>query len=324
MKKILSVIILLAFVGTTIVMTGCLGGDDGVGIAIAAFTIAIVASSGGSAATAAFAANQRPALRPAIASTSTNISMRVLALDDAGTTQKTYEIKNNQLTWNDQTNGIDTIESNFQPNDSYNQYRVQVIYNGNVILEGMDFYKTSERGPNLKETINVTATSTAKVMVYDKWNTSGTERNYDLFNDNLSTTDLDFKALVASITTNLGSDTYGVDYSSIVNNVSLPTETTAKFDVTGYVTAADGSGSTGTMVYAYDANDTERNNMISHGYSENGEFTLLLENGTYVLVPSNEGHVFTPSETNVTVDNDDLANVNFQATRAQATAASNR
>jgi hypothetical protein len=135
---------------------------------------------------------------------------------------------------------------------------------------------------------------------------------------------LDFKALVASITTNLGSDTYGVDYSSIVNNVSLPTETTAKFDVTGYVTAADGSGSTGAMVYAYDANDTERNNMISHGYSENGEFTLLLENGTYVLVPSNEGHVFTPSETNVTVDNDDLANVNFQATRAQATAASNR
>jgi hypothetical protein len=322
MKKILSVIILLAFVGTTIVMTGCLGGDDGVAAALGtAFVIAIVASSGGSAATAAFAANQRPALRPAIASTSTNISMRVLALDDAGTTQKTYEIKNNQLTWNDNANGVDSIESSFTPNDSYNQYRVQVFYDGNVILEGMDFYKNSEKGPNQKETINVTATSTAKVLIYDKWNTGGTERNYDAFEKALKDENIDYSTLAASIETDLANGDYD---NSDLTVPAAPAPATMTFTVSGTVNGL--SMNQNASIYAYDSDTKERISGVSDyvfvsDSESNINYEFQLPNGTYDICPKDFHNDNSYATRTITINNDDVVNVNFQA---QTFAASNR
>jgi hypothetical protein len=319
MKKVLSVIILLAFFGSMIIMTGCFGGSDGIGAVLgAAFVIAIVASSGGSAATAAFAANTRTSLRPAIASTSTDVTMRVLALDDKGQSIATYTIENSQITWNDEKNGIDTISSKISIPDSYNQYRIQVLKGTAVILEGMDFFKTSEKTG--EKNLAVTASSTAKVMIYDKWNTSGTERNFDAFSAVVSPTDVD--NLANNITTSLANDDY--DHSDLAVPAA-PDPTLLNFDVKGYVTAGDGtSGSTGTHILASDANDTQRLNAISFGYSENGNYTLRLPNGSYVLVPSKPDHTFNPTERTITVKNDDLANLNFQAAPAQSFTASGR
>ncbi|MEW6711366.1 MAG: hypothetical protein AB1403_16195 [Candidatus Riflebacteria bacterium] len=63
MKKVISVLILVAFIGSMIVMTGCFGGDDGLGIGLAVFALAIIVSSGGAGAPAVFAANTRADVR---------------------------------------------------------------------------------------------------------------------------------------------------------------------------------------------------------------------------------------------------------------------
>jgi hypothetical protein len=316
MKKALSVMILLAFFGSTIIMTGCLGGSDGIGAVLAAgFVIAIVASSGGSAAPTVFAANQKAGLRPAITSNSTDVSMRVLALDDVGKSVATYTIESANIDWNDQADGIDTISSKINIPDGYNQYRVQVLYDDNgterILLEGINFFKTSEKSG--EETMEVTATSTAKVKIYDKWNINGTERNFKAFENYVPSSDV--SPLANDIATDLGNENYDLP------NITVPAAPTSteslRFHVTGFVTAIDGTGSTGTMLYVYDANDQERNNMIYHSFSEEGDFTLNLQNGNYVVVPSKDNHNFTPTEKAITVKNDDLVNVNFQAAPAR-------
>jgi hypothetical protein len=314
MKKIMSVIILLAFLGSTIVMTGCLDGSDGVGAIIgAAFVIAIIASAGTTAAPA-FAANVRGEIRPAIslADPTANINMVVFPLDSTGAKVGTG-VKVTGVTFDDTTK---ELKANYTPstNDGYNQYLIEVRSNNNLLLKGIKYLKDSEKAPNTTKTAEVTATSTAKVFIYENWNTSATSRTYETFEFNLGGSTADVKSLAASINSTVVDNT-NPDYSAVESAATTEAEKVSTnpimYSISGFVTAGDGqTGSSGTTITLTRKSDGY---FIDHTTTAEGNFSLRIYDGEYVLTPTKADHTFTPASTTVTINGANVTDINFRA-----------
>jgi len=172
MKKLMCVMILLAFAGSTFIMTGCGGGGGGIGgILTAAFVIAIVASSGGT--TAVFAANQKPSypteLRANVSVGTNNVYLRVIPMKDNGqdeTSDKHIEVK---VETADISSG--EIRRNISVTDlGHKQYRVEVFIkktdNTEVpLLKGVQYFETKAATENFI----IDHTVTAKALTYAEW-----------------------------------------------------------------------------------------------------------------------------------------------------------
>lgn len=313
MKKMMCVLILVAFIGSMVVMTGCFGGSSGGILAAAVFVLAISAS-GGSA--AAFAAD----LRAAGASiTNHEITMIVQPLDSTGAVTGTAEtITESSITYDETTKQFKTNKS-VNIADGYNQYRIEVKAGGVTLVKAIKFLKDSEKTGDVP--VAVTASTTAHVMVYDKW-TATNQSTFGQFLYNLDDADKNaIETLAGKIDTELNANTTNPDYvaeqaeadgiaPSVTNNP-------LQYAVSGYITAADGqSGQDAALVNVYSGTEAS-GEIYTHTSTESGEFTVSLPNGTYTLAPSKELHTYTPVSKTITVSNDDVSDVNFQAARTQ-------
>ncbi|NCB40443.1 MAG: hypothetical protein EOM80_16915, partial [Erysipelotrichia bacterium] len=136
MKKIVCVLLLVAFLGSTVIMTGCFGGSDSV-LGIALFALAITAS-GGSAA-GAFAANVRGA---SIATTSYEITMVIQPLTDAGeATGAAITIPETDITY---AAGTYTATKNIEVSAT-NQYRIEVRAGSKMLTKGIKYLRAKEK-----------------------------------------------------------------------------------------------------------------------------------------------------------------------------------
>lgn len=320
MKKVISVIILLAFFGSMIVMTGCFGGDDGIAAIIGAAVIIAIVASGGTSAPAVFAANNRTNVRYALsaAADKSKVTMKIFPLKDGvEQTAAVMNIASTDIKWTD-TDGdgnyqLEASSPQIQQLDGYNEYRVKVYYNNDVILEGVQFIKTAEKSGT--KNLSVNPTSTTKALMFDRWKNTATTDTFEAFEFNLGTTDITTE--VNNVSTELNKLTAAAvpNYSTVDLSKAdtVPTNPVVYYyTVSGYVTAADGrSGSTGTLVYIKRKSD---NQMINHQPTENGNFTLQnIPDGTYVVTPEKADHTFTPASRDVVVNGANVTAVNFQA-----------
>lgn len=314
MKKLMCVLILVAFLGSMVVMTGCFGGSSGGILAAAVFIIAISAS-GGSA--AAFAAD----LRAAGASLTTHeITMVVQPLDAAGAdTGTAMTIDESSITY-------DATTKEFKANkeidiaSGYNQYRIDVKAGGKTLVQSVKYLKDSEKTGT--QAAKVDTTSTARTMVYKKWaalkSLNYGQFEYNLTLDNTHTASL--TALVTTIDTELNTNVTNPDYTAAQTSADLiaPNVTTqaVPYTVSGYITAADlTSGQSDAWVYIY--SDEAMLTMVNHVTTTNGNFSVSLSDGTYYFKPMKELHTYTPTSTKVVVSGADVTGVNFQAARVQ-------
>lgn len=171
MKKFLSVLILLAFFGSTVIMTGCFGGSDGTSSDTgtpAVMTLSVAATSPGG--TAAFAANSKTNLRPAISIMANNVNMKVTALSNQGVavpaTMQT--IASNSISFDPITSSY-KCNVNLSTIDGYNQYLIEVCAANNCFLKCIKYIFSSQKKIGAQVTATVNTTSTAQVLTYDKW-----------------------------------------------------------------------------------------------------------------------------------------------------------
>ncbi|GAB4276468.1 MAG: hypothetical protein Kow0029_18460 [Candidatus Rifleibacteriota bacterium] len=313
MKKVLSVIILLSFLGSMIVMTGCFGGSDGIGAVIGAAVFVLAISATGPGGAAAFAANNRASLRPSISITNDNVAIVVFPLDATGNKVGTgTTISGANLTFDQTTNSVKG-NANISIADGYNQYLVEVRSGNNVLLKGIKYLKTSQKTGTVNTSVN--ATSTAQVMLYEKWNTSATTRTYGTFEFNLSGSGADVNGIATAIGAALQANPTNPDYSGIDAQVATEAAKVGTnpllYTISGFVTAGDKvSGSTGTLLTLTRKSDGA---FIAETTSAEGNFSLSIYDGTYVLTPTKQDHTFTPSYIEVTVNGDDVTGLNFQA-----------
>lgn len=184
MKKLMCVLILLAFVGSTLIMTGCLGGSGGGILAAIVFTIAITAATGGSGA-AVFAANNRISLRPAISIEAQNVNMKVFPMDASG--QKVgvgQAIPKEKITVN--VNGEVSSNVEIDASAGYNQYSIEIFSNDTLILKAIKYIPNAQKTGTVA--VNANPESTAKAFMYEKWNSSASTRTYSDFEFNLAKT----------------------------------------------------------------------------------------------------------------------------------------
>ncbi len=332
MKKLMSVLILVTFLGSLIVMTGCFGGDDGIGaiIGAAVFVLAISASGGTSA--AVFAANTRDSLRPAISFATTKPKIVITPLNADGTeAASSYTIESDKLTA--PTNAGDPIKAEYQISDNYNQYMVKVYANNQLIHQGVQYVATAQKtGASTKVNLTVDNNSTAKAKVFTNWNKTATRRSYSDFSYNLSqsagaditTIETTIQnALAAWTTTDLSAAPVytGADALAVTEAADVSTTYTV-YNISGYVKQIDGAGSSNAYVYLANADRT----INKHVLCSNGYYTFTdVVPGTYTLTPSLANHSFTPCcYENVVVSNADIAGKDFQATAPTATTPSIR
>ena len=310
MKKLMCVMILVAFLGSMIVMTGCFGGSSGAILGVALFVLAISAS-GGSAA-GAFAANLREA---SLANDS--ITMIVQPLNNAGDdTGTAITIPGTSITFDAATNQF-KADASIGVADGYNQYRVEVRAGAVKLVKGITFLKNAQKTGTVNATVN--ATSTAKVMIYDAWaaTNSGTFGQFD-YNLNLDAADIaNVNTLAGSVNTELNTNptnpNYAIQEAAAGTYADDISATPLPYSVMGYITAADGaSGQSDATVYVYSGTDTT-GEIVTHATSVNGNYTIDLPNGTYTLKPVKLNHTYSPETRQVTVNGDDVAGMNFQA-----------
>ncbi|MFZ5949587.1 MAG: hypothetical protein ACOYXC_02695 [Candidatus Rifleibacteriota bacterium] len=323
MKKVISVLILVAFIGSMIVMTGCFGGDDGLGIGLAVFALAIIVSSGGAGAPTVFAANTRADIRYALSEAvdKSKVTIKIFPLKDGVEQGTGTEIPATDITW-DTANGQLKATPQISQLDGYNEYRVKVFYNGTTkLLEGVKYLKTADKTGT--QNLEVNPTSTAKALVFDTWKNKATTDTYQTFEFNLGNTDI--SALVTQVTNEFAKTTSAVapDYTTAavttevntVNNNTPTAEVVTTYTISGFVTAADGlSGQTDAMMTLYRKADRQ---MIAETRTNAGNYTLTnVPDGTYVLIPTKANHSYNPLEREVTVNGANLTGINFQATFA--------
>lgn len=173
MKKLLCVMILLAFVGSTIVMTGCGSSGGGIGAIFAAvFVIAIVASAG-TGAPAIFAANQKPNYRTSIAAnitvSTTPTYLKIIPLKDNGDDETSDKHVTVQVEAANVSNGV--ITRDVEVNDlGHKQYRVEVFVKDAADKE-VPLLMCIRSLPTkaAKETFTIDLKTTAKALTYVKW-----------------------------------------------------------------------------------------------------------------------------------------------------------
>ena len=314
MKKALSVLIILTFLSSTVFMAGCGGGGGGIGaIVAAAFVISIVAS-GGTAAAPVFAANMRAA---AISANAGTLKVIVTPIAKDGTTAgtaTTIDIKGSDF---DATNNTIKTSLSVSQVDGYNQYKVEVKDGNTLLLSGMEYFRNSEKAGTQNMSLN--ATSTAKMMAYEKWIQTAPTKTYETFEANINT--VAANGDINTIATNvhnqlvtLSTNGTSPDYSTVAVNIPNVTNTnTANYTIKGFVTAADMvSGSTGTLINVTRKSDGAA---ITHTGTAEGNYTIEgLEDGVvYTLTPVNQGHTFTPATLDVTINGENVTGQNFQA-----------
>lgn len=221
MKKVISVMILLAFFGSMIVMTGCFGGDDGIGavLGVAVFVLAISASGGSGA--AVFAANQKASIRPAInlSAPANDIKMVVTPLDAQGNpvTASAKTIANTDIT---------ASGANFKCNvelpttDGYNQYMIEVKSGNNTMVKAIKYIHTAQKN-GAQIGADVSVDTTAKALTYEKWRQNAATANatsytYADFEANFATSNqTNFNTLKTNIDNSLNTNTINTDLSTV-------------------------------------------------------------------------------------------------------------
>lgn len=323
MKKVISVFIILAFVGSMVVMTGCFGGSDGVLAGLAVFALAIVIS-GGTGAPAVFAANTRADIRYAIsqAADKDKISVKIFPLKDGVEQGTGLDVPASQISWSEITAGSGNYQLKATPQisqaDGYNEYRIKVYYNNNVILQGVKFLETAQKTGT--QNVEVNPTSTAKALVYDNWLTTKTPavKTYEAFEFNLGNTSV--AAVQTQIETELTANTTAPDYSkpAVTNEVtpvatSVGTNPVIKYyTISGFITKVDMSGGQDDAMVTIYRKDPRQ--MINHVMTTAGNYTLTdIPDGTYVIVPTKQDHTYNPAEREVTVNGANQTGINFQA-----------
>ncbi|NLF98137.1 MAG: hypothetical protein GX569_15500 [Candidatus Riflebacteria bacterium] len=319
MKKMMCVLILVAFIGSMVVMTGCFGGSSGGIFAALAIGLIITASTGGAGA-AAFAASERNALRPAIVISTDKVYVKITPMDATGALVGTGEKYETGLATDSNDNLTLTIPS--LNVTSYNQYAMEVYANDKLILKSIGYLGTSEKTGSDHE-VTIDPTTTAKALVYEKWNTGASSRTYAQFEYNLDKLSVaetnDLNTVIANVTAMVqgyaNNHNTTMDLSTVagVNDVTVGTD--AAYNVSGYVYAADGSGQTDCMVYVY--SDEAMTQMVNHFATESGRYSANLQNGTYYFKPVKADHTYTPTSTKVEVSGADVSGINFQAARTQ-------
>jgi hypothetical protein len=318
MKKAISLLVIFSFIGTMIVMTGCLGGGDGIGAIVAAvFVISIVASAGTTATPVVFAANVKPnQVRAATISKATdNISVVITPLDANGAKTGTpTTLTGDSLTI---SNGQISTSSSISQTDGYNQYLIEVKAGSNVILKQVQYLRNSQKTGTISAAVNSEAT--AKALLYDEWlKKNPTTKTYETFEANLTASTANVTTLKNNIDNNLSTNGANATYTSIgltTEAAKIGTDQTVKYKATGFVTAADKvSGSDGTMINVTKKSDSS---FVGHFSTTSGNYEVTgLESGvTYVFTPEKADHTYTPSSIDVTISGEDKSGINFQAAR---------
>lgn len=213
--------ILLSFFASMIIMTGCFGGDNGIGavLGVAVFVLAISASGGSGA--AVFAANQKASIRPAInlSAPANDIKIVVTPLDAQGVavtaSAKTIATADITATGN-------TFKGNVElpTTDGYNQYLVEVKSGNNTLVKAVKYIHSAQKnGTQIDATVDVD--STAKALTYEKWRqnaitANATSYTYADFEANFATADkTNFNTLKTNIDTALNTNTTTTDLSTV-------------------------------------------------------------------------------------------------------------
>ena len=310
MKKLMCVLILVAFIGSMVVMTGCFGGSDGLGLTLGILAIAIVVASSGGGAAPVFAANTRASERPAIMGAVTS-SKRFRGI-----------IKNAQNVEIPATVGFNaenklTIEASVTADSSNGQYTVEVFPINEATEEPFadpiykhHFVKNVAAGAteNYAENRDL-ASDTAEALIYDNWN----EANKPTI-DKTYIAPASINTVAASLTQQLNESTVGTSYYPYTTTLwqgydisglsyTAPAKT---YSISGFVTQKDGSGGQdGVSVYAW-----------SHDYEGSasttvGVYSINVIPGTYQVYPHALDHSYTSQE--VTVTDSNITGINFQA-----------
>lgn len=319
MKKLLSVFVLLTFVGSMLVMTGCFGGDDdGIGAIIGAAVFVLAISATGGSGAAVFAANTRPSLRPAINYATANPTMIVypLNLDGTKATATGYSIPKDKITVVDGNK----FNAELRIQDDYTQYLVEIYASGTLITQGIQSVPLLQKtGETTKVNSTVNTTSTARTMLFNKWNTGAARRSYNDFAYNLNLSSADVNGIALQIDTSL--NTWATTMVGQPNYTAADTTATTEVNkigtthvnvVSGFVRQVDGAGSSNAWVGLY--NGSGQTQLYRSVDAENGYYLFeQVPNGTYRVQPSLPHHTFTPASYTITVTDSDVANLNFQA-----------
>ncbi|MBF0407716.1 MAG: hypothetical protein HQM10_10205 [Candidatus Riflebacteria bacterium] len=193
MKKYICLFIAIAMIGGAIFTAGC--GDSSIltGLGIV-FAVAILASTGGSGAPIAFAASTRESHKAKIYLSSQiskgKVKVKITPMTKAGVAAAATELGGSVMKVNEQ-NQIEGKLSVTVPDQTYNQFKVEIVYNdsqnanGNVLLQS---YFNHDPAAGDAPQQPVTPETTAKSIVYDEWKDTASDKSFDTFEQNLSTT----------------------------------------------------------------------------------------------------------------------------------------
>lgn len=307
MKKLMCLGLGVSLIGTMIVVAGC-GGGGGIGAIIGVGLLVIALSASGGAAAAPFAANIKalPASYSLTASytavvTPTGrvpISTGTIYVDDA--TQRILKFDNLQ------------VEASID-----GQYKVEIFprnYTTNTSPIFKYYFTHSVlAGETEATTENITATDTARALIYDRWAGSAT-MDIDQFNNQVPSTS------VASVVTQILNEMGAVAPGKYTANFSWSPTTTSEAQ-----TAATLTPSTPTYnnenVHGWWIMDPNTNNEYSAihannvgGLVEGSSFDI--ENGSYILYPSGSllMQLFGVAEpTNVTATMTSMTTLTYEA-----------
>ncbi|HNX77482.1 MAG TPA: hypothetical protein PLM07_18175 [Candidatus Rifleibacterium sp.] len=321
MKKLMSVFVLLVFVGSLIVMTGCFGGDDGIGAILGIAAIVLVISASGGGAAPVFAANTRDNLRPAISQAATGMYMKVIPLNEDGTdnTAGIYTIAADKITYKDSDK---TFNASATIQDAYTQYRVELCAKDLTAPIMKSIVVPTKKVANAEEKATVTPLTTAKTLVFEKWNSGVAKRKHYLDFTAKSTaaavnftpvqtaveTDLTTWALPANITKEIVFNTTTAPVNTAVNavpQIKLPL-------ISGYAFRADGTARDAQVIYLKaDSQTVKSTSTNSDGYY----LFEGIEAKSYVVEPAAiADHTFVPANYSLTVvAESSYVNQNFQA-----------
>lgn len=312
MKKLISVFVLVSFLGSMLVMTGCFGGDDGLAAVVGVLAIGlIITASTGGAGVATFAANQRVSLRPAVSIANNSVNVKIFPMDATGAKVGTGTTYDANLSVDQ--NGNLTLSVPSLDVTSYNQYSIEVYSGDKLLLKRISYFGTSEKTGTHNVAIN--PETTAKALIYENWNANSSSRTYAQFEYNLGNTDIsaDTTAVQTMVTGFATDNTQNVDLTTIPLTTTNVT-TTPAYKVSGYVYSADNSGQTDCNVNIY--SDEARQNLLTNAISDDGRYSINLPDGTYYFEPVKANHSYDPALTKVVVSGADQSGINFKAKTA--------
>lgn len=253
MKKLMCLLVLVAFLGSMSLATGCGGSSGGIGAILGGLAIVLIISASGGSGAAAFAANSRVSIRPAIAISAPKIVISPVKADgsiDAAVDK--FEITVTDLVKN--TSSGDAVYTTTKKLDTltgYNQYLVE-LFDGDVLLvKGYKYvHEAQKTGVDLNTAIN--PTTTAKALVFDKWKNGTNRTSYADFEYISTNSAFPTAAVEGELNNHPGTN---VDY----NNV----------DVSALVTTLEGSTIPGKVVVVNPLDEIYMNHEI---YLENKYF----------------------------------------------------